>query len=294
MTPLPFRPMPSGKKARQQRQQAAAAPPPTRSTGGRQASPKMLGIGGGVIAVIIIAVVLALVMSGNSKGGPAIIGVPDITPALGSSTKPNDLGGPMPGATDVAALLKGIPQNGFVLGDPKAPVQLTEFIDLQCPACQQFETTELEPLITQYVKNGDMSIRIQPWRILDRTSGEFDSLRGQKATIAAAAQNKAFNFAQVLYLNQGPEGSGWLNDVEIGNIAASVDGLDTKRFVEDANSSDTQDKIAAIDTIGAARQFSATPTILLAKLGQNAKVVSSGTPDLATLKGQIQALLDQK
>ena len=31
--------------------------------------------------------------------------------------------------------LKGIPQNGFVLGDPNAPVTLVEYIDLQCPIC---------------------------------------------------------------------------------------------------------------------------------------------------------------
>ena len=32
--------------------------------------------------------------------------------------------------------------------------------------------------------------------------------------IAAGAQNKAFNFAQILYDNQGTENTGWLNDCD--------------------------------------------------------------------------------
>ena len=63
-----------------------------------------------------------------------------------------------------------------------------------------------------------------------------DSDRGQKATIAAAAQNKAFNFAQVLYDNQGTEDTGWMNDAMISNIAASVDGLKPYQLATDANS----------------------------------------------------------
>ncbi|HEY2354121.1 MAG TPA: thioredoxin domain-containing protein [Gaiellaceae bacterium] len=285
--------MPSGKRARQQRQQAAAAPPPVRAKGARPASPRTLWIVGGVILVVIIAVVLGISLSGSSANA-ATIGVPSETPTLGSSTKTNALGGPMPGAADVAKMLNGIPQKGLVLGDPNAPVQLTEFIDLQCPACQQFETTELETLLKDYVRTNKMSIKMQPWRILDRTSTEFDSLRGQKATIAASMQNKAFNFAQNLYNNQGVEDTGWLTNVAIANIASSVDGLDTRRLVSDANGPATANTIKTIDALGTAGQYSATPTILLAKLGQTPKVVSSGTPDLTTLKGQIDALLAKK
>src|SRR5262249_6646243 len=159
---------PSGKRARQQRQAAVAAPPPVRSTGAggvRQASPKVLGIAGGVLIVVIVAIVLAVVLSRNNSSSNSsyqgeretpTVTMAGIPPAVGSSTKSNALGGPLPGAADVATMLKDIPQKGFVLGNPKAPVQLTEFIDLQCPACQQFETTQLGPLIDKYVRTGKM------------------------------------------------------------------------------------------------------------------------------------------
>jgi protein-disulfide isomerase len=45
----------------------------------------------------------------------------------------------LPGAADAQQLLKGIPQRGNVLGSQSAPVALVEYVDLQCPFCQQFE-----------------------------------------------------------------------------------------------------------------------------------------------------------
>jgi protein-disulfide isomerase len=290
--------MPSGKRARQQRQAAVAAPPPVRSTGGsglgaRQASPRTLGIIGGVILVVIVAVVLGVVLSGggsNGGGGDA----PNLTlasgfPAVGTSSSAAALSG----AADTQALLKGIPQNGLVLGHPNAPVTLVEYIDLQCPVCQQFETTELATLVNKYVRTGKMKIELKPWNILDARDGTVDSLRGQKAVIAAAAQNKAFNFAQVLYDNQAVEGTNWLNDGMVANIASSVDGLNLSKLVSDANSSTTLSKIQAIDRYANARPtiFAGTPTILLAKGSEQPKLFGSGLPAIAALEAAIDAKL---
>jgi protein-disulfide isomerase len=252
-----------------------------------------------VILVVIVAIVLAVVLSRNNastSGGASgydgpTIGIPSGIPATGNSSRASAL----LGSPDVATLLKGIPQKGMVLGKPNAPVTLVEYIDLQCSACDQFETTEFSPLVRKYVRTGKMKILMKTWNIIDANfSGVDDSLRGQKATIAAGKQNKAFNFAQVLYDNQGGEGSGWLNNAMVANIAASVDGLKLDQLAQDANSSATQDAIRRVEAAAVAGRFSATPTILLAKTGQTPKVVSSGVPALPTLESQIDALLNQK
>ncbi|MGH3053807.1 MAG: thioredoxin domain-containing protein, partial [Gaiellaceae bacterium] len=193
--------MPSGKRARQQRQQAAAAavrtPPPVRSKGmggarARQASPRALAIAGGVALAVIIAVVLAVVLTGGKK----TTATGDFPP-VGSSHAAVAL----QGAPYVANLFKGIPQKGLVLGNPNAPATLTEYIDLQCPVCQQFESTMLPTLVQKYVSSGQLNIKMQPWSIRDFPGGPADSARGQKATIAASLQNRAFQFAELLYLN---------------------------------------------------------------------------------------------
>lgn len=297
--------MPSGKKARQQRRAAAAAaPPPVRSKGvggarGRQASPRALAIAGGIVVVAVVAIVLGVVLTkGSSSGatsgtgdGPTLKTVSG-TPAVGSSTSAVAL----QGAPQVAKMLKGIPQNHFELGKPSAPVELIEFIDLQCPVCQEFENTEFPTLVQKYVRTGKLRVKMEPWSILDRPgTGVVDSDRGQKATIAAAAQNKAFDFAAVLYLNQGTEDSNWMNDSMIAQIAASVDGLKPAQLVTDANSSATKSLAQDVDSRGnaIAAKFppGGTPTLLLAKGIEKPKYYGTGYPDLGHLEAAIDALL---
>jgi protein-disulfide isomerase len=284
--------MPSGKRARQQRQ---AAPPPVRSKGGaRQASPKVLAIAGGVVVLVIVAIVLAVVLSKSSGNYSGSGDGPKIKIATGTPTIGNSSTSSLRQAVEVATLLKGIPQSGYVLGDPTAPVTLVEYIDLQCPVCGQFETTEFQPLVEKYVRHGKLKIEMQPWSILDVNPGEYDSNRGQNATIAAAELNKAFNFTQVLYENQATEHTGWLNDAMISNIAASVDGLRPYQLATDANSAATQRFVASIKSFAAAHptQMTGTPTLYLRKgVTGSLQYYGTGLPDLTSLEAAIDALL---
>lgn len=218
----------------------------------------------------------------------------DISIATGTPKVGNSGTSGLIGATDVAKLFRGIPQNGLVLGDPNAPVTLIEYIDLQCPICAQFETSELEPLIEKYVRRGKLKIKMQPWSILDRSPDVHDSDRGQKATIGAAAQNKAFNFAQVLYRNQGTEDTGWMNDKMISDIAASVDGLKPFQLATDANSAATQGVIASITNWANANptEMTGTPTIYLVKGDGKPQWFYTGVPDLGNLEAAIDAQLE--
>ena len=300
--------MPSGKRARQQRQAAAQAPPPIRSKGGaaagaRQASPKVLAAAGGVIVLIAVAIVLAVVLGKSSGGGTNGLGdtltlhLEKGTPAVGNSRT-----SAMQNATDVATMFKGVPQNHFVLGSPSAPVTMTEFIDLQCPDCQQFELSELPALVQNYVRTRKLQIKMEPWSILDRTPDVHDSARGQKATIAAAAQNKAFQFAEVLYYNQGTEETGWMIDGVISRIAASVDGLKTAQLISDANSPATAAIVRQVDAAAnvltrkypptETSGFNGTPGIFLSK-GNGPLILFhnvAGVPDLTSLEHEIDAL----
>lgn len=282
--------MPSGKRARQQRQAAAAAPPPVRSKGAggsraRQASPRALAIAGGVVLLVVIAVVLAVVLSSGGKKASTTHNFP----AVGSAT----WAGALTGSTDVRSLFKGIPESGLILGNPKAPATLTEFIDLQCPVCKDFETTQMPTLIQKYVRTGKLNIRMEPWEILDQPGGPGDSARGQAATIAASLQNKGFQFAQLLYDNQPPnsEGTGWLNEDEVGFAASSVDGMDTQRLMADQSAAQIKNTISDVSSTASAQNFSATPTLLLNHKGRKAHVVSQGLPDAATLRSQIEAAI---
>src|SRR5215213_3134107 len=93
----------------------------------------------GAIAAVVLAIVIALSASSASTSSPS------------------------PAAAPVAptALLQGIPERHGVLGDPNAPVTVTEFLDLQCPACAAAARTELPALISDQVRSGRVKLRAE-------------------------------------------------------------------------------------------------------------------------------------
>ncbi len=278
--------MPSGKRARQQRRQAQT-PPPVRSKGdagglgsgfgARQASPRTLAIGGGVIVVVIVAVVLAIVLSSGSSTPSSYV------PNKGSSGWVDALSG----AKYVKNLFKGIPENGLTLGSPNAPATLTEYVDLQCPVCMEYETTQFPTIVQKYVRTGKLDIKLQPWDILSAP----DSPRGQAATIAASLQNKAFQYAELLYLNQGTEDTGWLTQDFVQVDAASIDGIKVPKLVSDQNGSTVKSLVSSIDGTANAAGFDSTPTLLLNSRGKTPHVVATTLPNFPQLVAEIKAAI---
>lgn len=280
--------MPSGKRAKQIRREAAGrTPPPVRSKGApggaRQASPRVLGIAALVVVLIGVGVALGVVFGTRSSGDNAAQTIKNL-PTVGS----HRWKGALAGAGYVAKLFGGIPQEGLVLGSPTAPATLTEFIDLQCPICQEFETQQLPTIVRKYVRTGKLNVKMEPWNILDRPGTPPDSARGQAATIAASLQNKGFQFAEMLYLNQGTEDTGWLTTGMVQLAAASVDGLSPQRVLSDMGSSGVKTIVSGIDSRAGSAGFDATPTILLNSRNKPAQVVSKGLPNLSTLESQIE------
>jgi protein-disulfide isomerase len=243
--------------------------------GPRQASSRTLAIAAGAVALVVVAVVLAVVLT---RGGTASA-VPKNTPTIGRIDQNS-----LPGARQVQSLFKGIPQHGLVLGSAFAPAQLVEYVDLQCPVCQAFETSILPSLVEKYVKPGKLKIVMKPGAIIGP-----DSVRGQQATIAASLQNRAFNFAEMLYLNQQTENTGWLNDSMVAQAAASVPGMHVPTLFDQLSSPATKSTARAVDAKlgGPGAPYDATPTILLSPSSKTPKVVSIGLPKLSTLESQI-------
>jgi protein-disulfide isomerase len=273
--------MPSGKKSKEARRTAASAPPRVQSKGGprrRQADPKVLAVAGVVAALVVAGIVLAVVLTGGSSNGGKL---PSGTPPIGNCAADG-----LPGCAEVASLYKGIPQQGLYLGSPFAKSQMTIYIDLQCPFCQNYETTVMPTLIKKYVRTNKVRIKVMPWAFIGP-----DSTRGQKAMFAAAEQNKAWNFAEVLYLNQRTENTGWLNDSMVAQAAASVDGLDVKKLLAARGSGRISKQVADVDAQAQIDKVGGTPTVFVGKSGSKQKLVgSSGTvPDLAQTEAAIDA-----
>lgn len=270
--------MPSGKKSKERRRAEKTPSPRVRSKGAprrRQASPRVLIAVGGVVLAITVAIVIAVVLRGGSSTSLTKV------PAVGS------IANGLPGAADVDALFKGIPQNGTTLGSARAPATMVVYIDLQCPACQQFETQVLPDIVQKYVRSGQLKIVMRPWAFIGP-----DSLRGQAAVLAAAQQNRAFNYAEVLYDNQGTENTGWLSDDMVASAAASIPGLRVHTLLAERKSSSVKAQAQNVDSLAQADKVNSTPTLFVGKSGRHAtRVVLKASNDAQTLARAIRAAL---
>jgi protein-disulfide isomerase len=257
--------MTSGKQARRQRQQAAR--PPVRSTEGRRASPTVLIAAVAGILILAAVVVGALVLSGGSdKSGGTTTG-----------TKLSDSG-------VIAKQFAGIPQKGDVLGKAAAPATLVQYIDLQCPVCRDFETSVMPTIIDRYVRTGKLKVISRPVVVIGP-----DSETGRLGMIAAMKQNRGFNFAQLLYFNQGPENGGWLDDTMVADAAASIPGVNVAALQQAAGSQAAKDQASTYDSQARADNLSGTPTLLLGKSGGKLASLGAGAPTVE----QLSAAIDQ-
>ena len=255
--------MTSGKVSKRRRREARVPPPPGAR---RQASPKVLIGAALAVALIVLAIVLGFVFTGGSSSSN--------TPARGS------LAGGLPGAADAQRLFRGIPQHSNVLGSPTAPVTVVEYVDLQCPFCQEFETKAMPTLLSRYVRPGKVKIEARPIAFIGP-----DSERGRAGALAAAEQNRLFNYMQLLYLNQGTENTGWLDDAMASAAAASIPGLDVHAWSSARGSSAVTDQENQFDNEGNADNVTETPTVLVGKTGgklQKASVSLSNIDSLST------------
>jgi protein-disulfide isomerase len=166
-------------------------------------------LAGVVVAAAVVVGVLALASGGDD--GPDGLGD-------GSS---------LTGAAEVNRLFEGIPQQGIAVGDPDAPVTVVEFADLQCPFCAQFARDALPELVRRYVRTGEVRLEL---RLLTFIGPE--SMRAAQLASAAALQDRGWQFADLFFANQGQEGSGYVTEEFLREVAEGVDGLDVDRAFE--------------------------------------------------------------
>jgi protein-disulfide isomerase len=158
---------------------------------------KLMQLATGTVFLAIVVVVGLIVINGSSSD------------SAGEPT-PEDAG-------EVAQTLQGIPQNGMVLGDPGAPVELAEFGDLQCPVCKGYAEEILPGIIENQVKNGEVKIDFRNFTIIGP-----QSLPAGAAALAAGEQDRGWNYVELFYKNQGAENSGYADDAFLKSIAKAA------------------------------------------------------------------------
>jgi protein-disulfide isomerase len=181
----------SDKRERERRQEERRRRETEAEQTDRRSRLLQLGAGAVFLAIVAVAVLIVATSSGGSGG----------------DAKLEEEGA-------VNRLLAGIPQKKMVLGDPKAPVELIEFGDLQCSVCKYYSESILPPIIETRVEKGEMKIAFRNFTIIDQ-----DSVPAGAATLAAGDQGRGWSYLELFYRNQGEEHSGYVNDEFLKAIA---------------------------------------------------------------------------
>jgi protein-disulfide isomerase len=192
------------------------------------------GIGAAALAAVVVVVALVLVSQSGDDGAD----------------------GDLAGVDEVEAELSGIPQSGTVVGDPDAEVRIVEFGDLQCPACRDFSETVIPELLDGPVEAGDADLEFRQFAILGP-----DSVVAAKAALAASEQNRYWQFVELFYRNQGAEGSGYVTDDFLTDIARGA-GVEDIEAWNDARENPRWDRhIAETESEAIELGLTGTPSI---------------------------------
>ena len=193
-----------------------------------------------------------------------------------------------PGATQLAVLLHGVPQHGVALGAASAPVTLVEFADLQCPYCARWARSTLPEIIRKYVRPGKVRIVF-----VGMTSLGTDSAKAFRAALAAGQQNHFWDVAELLYLNQGKENSGWVKDPLLRSIGSKAKGLNVKKMLAARSSAGVKAQLAAASSIVASAGIQQTPSFAVGLTNGSFKRVEVGSLDAAGIEPALDALLSR-
>lgn len=160
---------------------------------------------------------------------------------------------------EVQGLLAGIPQKGNVLGEADAPVTITEFGDIACPACKAASETVIPELITRYVKPGRVKMVFRPVAIVrPQDVSEVGALGAE----AAADQNAMWSFSELLYRNQGDEQQDWLTEEGMRDAVSKL-GLDVDAWNSSFAGSGVADRFIASRDAFISQGLQATPTFVI-------------------------------
>jgi len=169
------------------------------------------------------------------------------------------------------------------MGDPNAPVKIIVYSDFQCIYCMQYWDETETIIIEFYVQTGKAYYEY-------RSFGDFlgpESAAAAEGAYCAGAQDKFWEYHDILFINWTGEGSGDFSPDRLEQYAKEID-LDVKDF-STCLADGTYKSWVEQDVINAqADGIRATPSFLI-----NGKLVEGAQP-FSVFQSEIEAALGEK
>ena len=89
----------------------------------------------------------------------------------------------------------------------------------------------------------------------------------QVAALAAGKQDKAWNFIETFYHEQGEEDSGYVNEKYLQGIASQIPGLNLAQWTSDRNEPELANEVETDKQVANNEGFTGTPSFLVGRSG---------------------------
>jgi protein-disulfide isomerase len=188
----------------------------------------------------------------------AALGVAGIVALTYQSTRNKGLAA----ASPVDTTLPPVQSEGYVLGDPAAPVEVVEFGDFECPQCGRFATLTEPDVRNRLVKTGTVRYRYIDYPL----PMHGNTWNASRAAACADEQGKFWEMHDAIYANQDRWNTEATNkpDKLLKQIGDQIPGVKPDQFNQCVDTKKTQAKIQAHLKIAEARHINATPTFIFA------------------------------
>jgi protein-disulfide isomerase len=247
----------------------ARRPGPARARKPRRSNRRLLAIGAPIGAIAVFAAILIAVHFATSS----------------SSSNKVDISN-LQFVSNAKAEFAGIPSKGNTVGYANAPVTVQEFGDLRCPVCREFDSTVVPDVLSKLVRTHKVKLVYTHWPILGP-----NSVYANRAAYAAERQNKLWEYALVVYYNQGSEQQNWFTTAFARAVASSI-GLNMTQFDKDFNNTSASTaQIAAVNAAATAHHFKGTPSVIV-KSAKTSLDLGGATPtysDIAKAVAKVAA-----
>ncbi|MDR0786549.1 MAG: DsbA family protein [Gemmatimonadota bacterium] len=206
--------------------------------------PASNGTAGSLNPLLLLGIVVVLVLAGifvfSRRGGG---GTAATQPVASVSTDPASLQ----------------TAQGMELGSPTAPVQLHEYADFQCPACQQFSTF-IHPLIKErLIDTGLVRMVRYDFPLVNAHQHAFLAARAARC---AADQGKYWEYHDVLYARQA-SWSTLRSPVDVFGDYSEAVGMNRKAFDQCLRSDQHAEEVTRNLRLGEALGVTGTPSFLI-------------------------------
>src|SRR5215204_1850627 len=173
-----------------------------------------------------------------------------------------------------------------LLGNPAALVTIIDFSDFQCYLCARYVKATEPSIKDAYVETGQVVLVFK-----HLPNRGFDSLGASIAAQCTHEQGKFWDFHKILYENQKPIDSGWVNQENLKKFASKINGLDIEKFNECLDSQKYKEFVQKDIDLGSSFGFQDTPSFVI--------VNSKDDSDPEILKGahpfpSFKAIIDEK